>query len=229
MSTCSFYVILFVSHRKKKGRVYTSQIHRQWTRNKTSYRRFKNKLKILPSNLMTNELLTPPLQVQWPQSMPPQSKGILRPFSLVDAKCNTEQLTRKSCPIPDFGNKGISFLPTGQAHHTPVQGQHTSHVRWASLQVPEDNPCRRAESTEGTAWKLPLPDVIYRGHGFQRTVQHLLAEFNSKEKFNKAINTRSNVRIIIHSSIPLVLHENPSRFKKQTSSLCWFLRTSKAT
>lgn len=114
--------------------------------------------------------------------MPPQRKGTMRPLSLMDAKCNTEQLTRKSCPTPDFKNKGTSFPPTWETPHTPVQGQHTFHVRWASLQAPEDNPCCSAKSMEGTAWKLPLPDAIYRGHGFQRTVSNTSWQYSIQRK-----------------------------------------------
>lgn len=114
--------------------------------------------------------------------MPPPRKGTTRSLSLVDAKCNTEQLTRKSCPIPDFGNKGTWFPPTWQTHHTPVQGQHTFHVRWASLRVPEDNPCCSAESIESTAWKLPLPDVIHRGHEVQRTVSNTSWQYSIQRK-----------------------------------------------
>lgn len=114
--------------------------------------------------------------------MPPQRKGTTRPLSLVHTKCNTEQLTRKSCPISDLENKGTSFPPTWQTHHTPVQGQCTFHVRWASLQVPEDNPCCSAQTTEGTACKLSLPDGIYRGHGFQRTVSNTFWQYSIQRK-----------------------------------------------
>lgn len=126
--------------------------------------------------------------------MPPQRKGTTRPLSLVDAKCNTEQLTRKSCPIPDLGNKGTSFPPPWQTHHTPSAG--SAHL-----------PCEVSQPAGPWGQSL-LQNREHRGHcletasawcDLQRAwiskdcVQHILAVFNSKEKFNKAIDTRRTV------------------------------------
>lgn len=121
-----------------------------------------------------------------------------------------------------LGTKGFNFHPhdkliTATAGPAQLQG---------SLQLPEDNPC---PEHPGTAWNLLCLMSPAHGVDVKGLCPTPLGSFSSKEKFNEAINTRRTMSITIHSSILLVPHENPSRFKKQTSSLCWFLRTFKAT
>lgn len=133
--------------------------------------------------------------------------------------CNPEQLTRKSCPVPDPGDKGILLPPPWQTHHSQCR---VSTACSSLRTIP-------AQSIQGTAWNLLCLMSPAEAVDFKGLCPTPLGSFSSKEKFNKTINTRRTMSIIIHSSILLVPHENPSGFKKQTSSLCWFLRTFKAT
>lgn len=113
--------------------------------------------------------------------MPPQRKGTTRPPSLVDARCNTEQLTRKSCPVPTLGTEGFNFHHMTNSSHASA-GSAQLHVSWASLQVPEDNPCCSAQSIQGTACNLPLPDVTCRGCAFQRTVSNTSWQYSAQRE-----------------------------------------------
>lgn len=57
--------------------------------------------------------------------MPPQRKGITRPLSLVDAKCNTEQLTGKSCP-----SEHRDFISTHMTNSSQPQCRVSTPSMW---------------------------------------------------------------------------------------------------
>lgn len=177
MSSCRFYIFLFVSN-GKKGKVYTNYIHEYWTRNysNTSYRRLKIKYKTSPRSLMKNQLPTPPSEVQLVQTMPPQRKGHTRPCSLLGARWTQASPPRNPC----WEQNGSISTRIRSSVIKPTTHLATVNSSAGTVRMEEpaghsckDSPCWTAGSSEGTSWEklvLSLPHTTYRGKGFQRTV-----------------------------------------------------------
>lgn len=191
MSTCSFDIILFVNHGKKKGKQEDTQV--KYTGNRPETRQVSEDLKI---NLKYHQVIS------WKNTFSLchyrfsrfkqchlRGKALQDHFPTLLPGATLSSSAGGAVPYLTLGTKGLNFHPNDKLipHR---QGQHTSHVRWASLQVPEDNPCLMWPA-EGTGFKglcpTPLGSIQFKG---KKSIKQLTPE-GQCQNYHTLINPSS--------------------------------------